>query len=58
MAWKALYESYFKRMTSTKVGKQLFEDYKKKFGRYPPRYIDLSDEEATKEIQRKLDTDK
>lgn len=55
---KQAHDIYVKRMMSTKKGREVFEAYKEKFGRYPARYFDLSDKEALEYIKSKLDTDK
>ncbi|MBC1722259.1 hypothetical protein [Listeria seeligeri] len=50
-----VYEEYLKRMTKSKEGKALFEEYKRIYGKYPPRYVDATEEEIWKEIRQMIE---
>ncbi|MBF2504931.1 hypothetical protein IA928_02355 [Listeria welshimeri] len=49
-----IYKEYLSRMTKSNEGKQLFDEYKRIYGNYPPRYVDATDEEVWKEIREMI----
>lgn len=49
-----LREMYIKNMMSSEEGKQLFEEYKELFGRYPGIYLDATKEESLEFIKEEI----